>query len=108
MVSVVIGHIVNGECLIDLWLMSCRVLKRDMEYAMMDSLVKECRNRGVSLIRGFYYPTAKNSMVREFYALQGYNKVKEDEAGNTEWEFVIPSDYEDKNKVIEVTENDER
>ena len=38
-VSVVIGR-KNGTALdIDLWLMSCRVLKRDMEFAMLDRLV---------------------------------------------------------------------
>ena len=40
-VSVVMGKIDNEELHIDLWLMSCRVLKRDMEYAMMDTLVKK-------------------------------------------------------------------
>lgn len=99
-VSVVIGHIVGRECHIDLWLMSCRVLKRDMEYAMMDKLVWECQTRGVSMIRGFYYPTAKNNMVREFYGLQGFQKVKEEQSGSTEWEFAIPKVYENKNQVI--------
>ena len=42
-VSVVIGR-KNGTALdIDLWLMSCRVLKRDMEFAMLDRLVERCR-----------------------------------------------------------------
>ena len=37
-VSVVIGRLSGEKCYIDLWIMSCRVLKRDMEYAMMDEL----------------------------------------------------------------------
>lgn len=103
-VSVVIGHIEGQECRIDLWLMSCRVLKRDMEYAMMDALVHRCQECGIETVRGFYYPTAKNNMVREFYGLQGFCKVKEDESGNTEWEFRIPQIYENKNQVISVEE----
>ena len=103
-VSVVIGHIEGQECRIDLWLMSCRVLKRDMEYAMMDALVHRCQGCGIETVRGFYYPTAKNNMVREFYGLQGFCKVKEDESGNTEWEFRIPQIYENKNQVISVEE----
>lgn len=101
-VSVVIGHVVGDTCLIDLWIMSCRVLKRDMEFAMMDTLVKRCREKGVTKIRGFYYPTAKNAMVREFYGVQGFTKVKEDEKGNTEWEFDLTVSYENKNTVIAV------
>lgn len=103
-VSVVIGRVEGEDCHIDLWLMSCRVLKRDMEFAMMDALVQHCWKRGVKRIYGYYYPTAKNGMVREFYALQGFEKVGEDEAGNTMWLFEIPEIYANKNTVIEVEE----
>ena len=102
LVSVVIGHIVEDICHIDLWLMSCRVLKRDMEFAIMDELVRQCKKKGIKQIKGYYYPTAKNNMVREFYALQGFTKISEDEAGNTEWKFDIMHNYEKKNKVIKV------
>ena len=104
-VSVVFGHIDEAdETLfhIDLWLMSCRVLKRDMEFAMMDELVMKCREQGIQCLKGYYYPTAKNAMVRDFYALQGFTKTNEDIEGNAEWEFIIPAHYEKKNKVINV------
>ncbi len=103
-VSVVIGHVLGEQCHVDLWIMSCRVLKRDMEYAMMDALVKHCQFRGVKKIVGHYYPTAKNGMVREFYALQGFTKVSEDEQGNTDWEYELTGEYKNKNKVIQVEE----
>ncbi len=108
-VSVVFGHKDEADGTlfhIDLWLMSCRVLKRDMEFAMMDELVSKCRERGISRLRGYYYPTAKNGMVKEFYAMQGFDKISEDAAGNTEWEFIIRDEYEKKNKVIKVNEAD--
>lgn len=101
-VSVVIGHVEGEECHMDLWLMSCRVLKRDMEFAMMDTLVEQCKARGVKRILGYYYPTKKNKMVQEFYGLQGFRKISEDEVGNTTWEFIIPEDYQNKNQVIAV------
>lgn len=44
-VSVIIGQIKGDVCHIDLWIMSCRVLKRDMEYAMMDALAYECSKK---------------------------------------------------------------
>ena len=87
---------------IDLWLMSCRVLKRDMEYAMMDELVRHCRERGIKEIYGYYYPTAKNKMANEFYGLQGFEKVAEDDAGNTVWRLDISEGYEKKDHVISV------
>lgn len=107
-VSVVFGHVnedVSTEgCKvfdIDLWLMSCRVLKRDMECAMMDELVRLAKEKGIDKIRDFYYPTAKNKMVKEFYADRGYTKVSEDEEGNTVWELETAG-YENRNSVIEV------
>ena len=103
-VSVVIGHKTGSECHIDLWIMSCRVLKRDMEFAMMDTLVHRCMNLGIQKIYGYYYPTAKNAMVKEFYALQGFEKISEDDAGNTKWCYNITKDYENKNTVIKVEE----
>lgn len=103
-VSVVIGRIEEKEpkeLHIDLWLMSCRVLKRDMEYAMMDKLVEVCRERGISCIYGYYYPTAKNGMVKNFYQLQGFEKI-EDKGGNTVWRFAETKDYVKKNTHIRI------
>ena len=96
----------NGQLalLVDLWLMSCRVLKRDMEFAMMDELVRTCMAQNIRMIFGYYYPTAKNGMVREFYDRMGFQKVAEDEKGNTTWKFEIPAGYEHKNRYIRVNE----
>lgn len=106
-VSVIIGRVEGTLLHIELWLMSCRVLKRDMEFAMMDSLVKACKERGIQAMQGYYYKTAKNAMVKEFYALQGFKKEKEDEIGNTVWYYKIENTYENKNKVIKVVEKDD-
>lgn len=101
-VSVIIGHIVESVCDIELWLMSCRVLKRNMEYAMMDVLVQKCCQLGIKRIRGHYYPTAKNSIVKNFYYSMGFNKVQEDTLGNSEWQLEISDNYVMKNEVIEL------
>ena len=47
-VTVVAGQKDGGELKLILWLMSCRVLKRDMEVAMMDALADRCSIRGIS------------------------------------------------------------
>lgn len=103
-VSVVIGHIVEDVCHIDLWIMSCRVLKRDMEFAMMDALVHRCIGKNIRTIYGYYYPTEKNGMVRDFYDMMGFDKLSEDDVGNTEWQFIIPEQYQDKQNVIKTEE----
>lgn len=104
-VSILIGRIdgeKRDELHMELWLMSCRVLKRSMEYAMMDELVEKARAANIRKLVGYYYPTAKNAMVKDFYALQGFTKISEDADGNTVWEFIINDSYEKKQNVIEV------
>lgn len=101
-VAVSIGEVKGDALELVLWLMSCRVLKRDMEFAMMDEMVAAARARGVRVIRGFYYPTAKNGMVREFYAAQGFTKVSEDPQGNAVWELDVSSGYEPRNHHIKI------
>lgn len=100
-VSLVIGK-KNGDTLeLILWLMSCRVLKRDMEQAMLDTLVWQSRESGIRKLHGYYYKTAKNAMVKDFYGAMGFQKLSEKE-GDSEWEYVIPEKYENKNLVIDV------
>lgn len=101
-VSVVIGRQEKNRLHLELWLMSCRVLKRDMEFAMMDTVAAHCKKRGIEEVIGYYYPTAKNAMVKDFYALLGFEKTEEKEDGSTVWKFVIPENYENKNKAIKV------
>lgn len=105
-VSVVIGKKIGDTLDMELWLMSCRVLKRDMELAMLDTLVEKCRKAGIKTIRGHYYPTAKNNMVRGLYESFGFTKESEDEAGNTAWTLPVAG-YENQNHVISVHGNEE-
>jgi len=100
-VSVCIGRKEGNVCHIDLWLMSCRVLKRDMEHAMMDALIERCYESGIEEIVGYYYPTAKNSMVKEFYGAMGFEKITDDENGSS-WRYAVGDTYSNKNKHIQV------
>ena len=101
-VAISIGEMKGEVCELILWLMSCRVLKRDMEVAMMDEVINAAIAKGAKLIRGFYYPTAKNAMVREFYKGQGFVKVSEDAAGNAVWELDVSTGYTNRNLYIKV------
>jgi FkbH-like protein len=104
-VSLAVGNIrgeAGDELHIVLWLMSCRVLKRDMEFAMMDEFVAAAQERGVKTIYGYYYPTAKNKMVKDFYLLQGFEKISEDAEGNITFRLDISGGYENKNHYIKV------
>lgn len=60
---------------IDTWLMSCRVLGREMEKFMLDRLIEAASERGTRRIEGVYLPTAKNALVRDLYDRLGFQLI---------------------------------
>ena len=66
---------------IDSWLMSCRVLGRQVEQAMLAKVVQEARKRGVRQLVGAYLRTAKNHMVEDLYGRLGFQPAGEDADG---------------------------
>ena len=81
--------------------MSCRVLKRDMELAMLDELVKAAKKLDIKVIIGHYLPTLKNSMVKNLFGRFGFEKICEDSKGNTDWRLET-AEYTPKNTHIAV------
>ena len=78
LISVVICHRLNQYVLeVDTWLMSCRVLKRQVEELVLNQIVLLARALDCKCIRGSYLPTAKNSMVRNLYPGFGFRMVTE-------------------------------
>jgi predicted enzyme involved in methoxymalonyl-ACP biosynthesis len=61
-------------------LMSCRVLKRQVEELTLNEIVRVARERGCNEVIGLYRPTAKNGMVRDLYPRLGFvpAELKED------------------------------
>jgi FkbH-like protein len=63
---------------IDSWLMSCRVLGRRVEQAMLGKLVEAAREAGVDELRGQYIPTEKNKMVAQHFPALGFAEIADD------------------------------
>ena len=62
----------DDELLIDSWLMSCRVLGRQVEEAVLDVLVHAARAAGYRTLIGEYRPSGRNGMVAEHYPQLGF------------------------------------
>ena len=101
LISVVIGKKEGTALRIGLWLMSCRVLKRGMEQAMLDALVKAAQGAGCTELLGEYLPTKKNRMVAGLYENFGFAKVSEDADGRTAWRLEVKG-YVPQGRFIEV------
>jgi len=93
-VSLAIGKLNASDLEIDLWLMSCRVLKRDLEHLMLDELVARALTRGATALVGRYRPTAKNRMVSDHYAKLGFGLVTEHPDGRTDWRLPLNTEYQ--------------
>jgi FkbH-like protein len=103
LVSVVSGRRDGNELHLDLWLMSCRVLKRDMELAMLDVLVEEARQAGIETVVGTYIPTKKNAMVADFYSRVGFSQQSTNSGASVTYHLSV-SDYNPQNTHIKIEE----
>ncbi|MBV9248415.1 MAG: HAD family hydrolase [Acetobacteraceae bacterium] len=85
-IAILIGRLSKArELEIDTWLMSCRVLGRQVEQATLNVLAAEAARIGAIALIGEYRPTPKNGMVRDHYRKLGFDLLHEDGEGNTFW-----------------------
>jgi len=76
----------SDSWLIDTFLMSCRVIGRGVETAMLSFLSQSIQERGGRLILGQYVPTPQNGMVSEFYNSHAFESADE-ERGLWQWDL---------------------
>jgi FkbH-like protein len=85
MISVIVCRRVGEDWEIDTWLMSCRVLGRGVETAVLKELTETARRLGLHRLIGRYIPTERNTMVRDHYATLGFKLLEEKPDGETVW-----------------------
>lgn len=96
-----IGKIEGDVLDIELWVMSCRVFKRHFEYALFDELIAQAKKRGIKTIIGRWLPTAKNLLIKDFYATIGFDLTEDNETGRV-FCYTLPAAYTPKNAVIKI------
>jgi FkbH-like protein len=94
MISVIICRRAANSWQIDTWLMSCRVLGRRVEQAVLQELVHRARALGITRIVGIYRPTERNRLVEDHYAKLGFTECERPGEGSTMWSFDVAS-YQD-------------
>jgi FkbH-like protein len=75
---------------IDSWLMSCRVLGRKVEEAMLAHIAAAAREAGIAVLVGRYVPTAKNNMVADHFLKLGFTLIEKSADGVRR--FLLPLD----------------
>jgi FkbH-like protein len=76
---------------IDTWLMSCRVLGRQVENACMNAVAAGAKRLGATEIIGEYIRTAKNGMVREHYKKLSFLRVEQSSDERSVWRLALGS-----------------
>jgi FkbH-like protein len=90
-IGIVIGKPEGDTMILDTWLMSCRVLGRQVEEATMNIVAAEAKRLGAERLMGEYLPTKKNGMVRDHYQKLGFERLSSDEAtGSSLWNVNVP------------------
>jgi FkbH-like protein len=79
LISIVIGEKSGDAMKIDTWLMSCRVLKRQVEEEVLNELARLAKLKSCTRLEGVFLPTPKNEMVRDFYGRMGFTLTAESE-----------------------------
>lgn len=78
------------EC--DTWLMSCRVLGRRVEEAVLAIVAEAARSAGAKSLKGSYLPTPKNGLVELHFDKLGFARISAESDGSTRWQLDL-SDY---------------
>jgi FkbH-like protein len=76
-IGVIILMFDEGECRIDTFLLSCRVIGRGIEQLMLAFIADLCRDRGVRTLIGEFIATPRNKPAAGFFERMGFEKAAE-------------------------------
>lgn len=74
---------------VDTWLMSCRVLGRKVEQAMLNALVSAAMQAGKKTIYARYLKTTKNHMVADLFDRLGFERIEETGEGDVRYRLEV-------------------
>src|SRR6266851_2088909 len=82
LVGVAIAHDEGEQCEVDTFLLSCRVIGRTVETALLAHLAESAAQRGRKRLMGWFLPTKKNAPARDFYPQHGFERQETNGAGS--------------------------
>jgi FkbH-like protein len=81
LVGVAIARVEGEVCEIDTFLLSCRVIGRTVETALLARLAQDARARGATRLEGWFLPTRKNAPAKDFYRDHGFEVAAQNDGG---------------------------
>jgi FkbH-like protein len=78
------------EWVLDTFLLSCRVMGREVEKSLLGYIVKKAKEHGIEKIKAKFIPTQKNKPVEDFLPQCGFKKDNDDWTISLNETFHIP------------------
>jgi FkbH-like protein len=91
-VGLLFARIHSGAVEIDTFLLSCRVIGRTVETAMLARLCDEARRRSATVLRGRVVPTLKNLPSRDVFEKHGFTKLGNSNTEASHWILDLAKD----------------
>jgi len=88
-VGLVMARLNNESLDIDTFLLSCRIIGRTVETAMLAHLCEIANRQGAMQLRGTIIPTAKNIPVRDLFKRHGFTPEIEEPDGTSIWRLEL-------------------
>jgi len=102
-IAIVIGKMQQDEVFLGTWLMSCRVLGRQVEAATLKLVVENARRMGARRLIGEYRLSSKNGMVKNHYEKLGFTTLSVSETGDSKAMLEL-HEYEPRDVYMEINE----
>nr|WP_300836963.1 HAD-IIIC family phosphatase [uncultured Acetatifactor sp.] len=91
-VAAVIVDLTEAVPMIDTFVMSCRVMGRNIENAIIEDIERELYRQGYTSLRAKYLPTAKNRPVENLFEKLDYRILAADKTGEKLYEITLAPD----------------
>lgn len=72
----ILKHEKPTEWILDSFLLSCRVMGRQIENSIMNYIIEQAKQNGIKTIKAQFIPTEKNSPIQDFLPSCGFEKIE--------------------------------
>jgi len=86
---------------IDTFLLSCRIIGRNIEYEFLNVILNSFQNKNVKEVRSLYSPSNKNEQVKDFYEKSNFNLI----SSEIEKKYFLEFDSINRNKISYIRVN---
>lgn len=80
-VGAVIVDFTTEQPMIEEWVLSCRVMGKNIEYAILNDIEQKMLALGYEYLQGKYIPTQKNKPVENLYEKSGFQLMRQEPLG---------------------------